>query len=762
MATTMNQDPNQDPNKVSVQGVNQQPSSVTNTNTPTNTNTSPVLNDKQNAIAAYVKQKYWNGWALSDADVTALNTATQQWWLESVKSKISSLPQETQDLVRKAAQARLAANKWGQQNTNQNQNGLVQNAGPANNSWTPTIWWQLNTQVNTPNTNTQTNPPAKNAQWQDYVWTDSNWKPVYKDTSWIGNWQPPANTSTTQNTLNTQNNTNPNMFNGNQSMSWITKDRENQITANLTEWLKNSPQSFKDRTTFDAAYWYAWKSVAEKMMLDQFWNNQAQWSNWWQNAWNTTNTLNNWSTWAAWITNTQTNPASPTVNWTLDANWVLQWADFNQLAWKYASLWNMPIWDRLNALPNLIQSETDPTLKAQLIKQYQWDLWIQWQDVSQWHITWGWALTAEWQSNLIWSRMDPIALRMQSASNLLASNSPLIAAQQAWLDREQTLTLQQNEQKYGKDMAWIAFWFENALKDKDIDFQTKIAILNGKNALAQAQAKAVTDQAQIGLDWEKLKQDYWNAQWDRVIQANKVLQEDPAVKIYQNSYAWYNSIVKIIDDAKPWTPVFSDWNWSWIQDAQLIATTANTLDPSLNIADWTPMNWIMAILTQKQSPILNVLQQAWLNIDNLMKSKSNQLNESARQQLATQMDNNYRANASMAFEKLNNAKDSMLAYKVPKEAVDWAMRLPWQASNAKTSVSNAIDNAKKQSIIASPKTTTEEVWKIFNFTPDNHSAITKNSWKVTEANPYWLDLSWLENLPKQGNNLVPSTWSLNQ
>lgn len=48
--------------------------------------------------------------------------------------------------------------------------------------------------------------------------------------------------------------------------------RREQIRTNLQEWMKNAPQLFKDRTTFDAAYWYSGADTDKKAIMDALWN----------------------------------------------------------------------------------------------------------------------------------------------------------------------------------------------------------------------------------------------------------------------------------------------------------------------------------------------------------------------------------------------------------------------------------------------------------------------------------------------------------
>lgn len=46
--------------------------------------------------------------------------------------------------------------------------------------------------------------------------------------------------------------------------------RNYEILTNLNEWFKNAPELFRDYSTFQKAYWYAWKSPEERQTLDWF------------------------------------------------------------------------------------------------------------------------------------------------------------------------------------------------------------------------------------------------------------------------------------------------------------------------------------------------------------------------------------------------------------------------------------------------------------------------------------------------------------
>lgn len=59
----------------------------------------------------------------------------------------------------------------------------------------------------------------------------------------------------------------------------ITQSRSYEIQKNLEEGYKNAPQLFNDRDTFNQAYNYDTKPVAEKQALDTFWNAKQSDSN---------------------------------------------------------------------------------------------------------------------------------------------------------------------------------------------------------------------------------------------------------------------------------------------------------------------------------------------------------------------------------------------------------------------------------------------------------------------------------------------------
>jgi len=50
----------------------------------------------------------------------------------------------------------------------------------------------------------------------------------------------------------------------------VSAGREKEIMANLTDGAKNAPQLFKDRASFDAAYWYSTADAGKKAILDSF------------------------------------------------------------------------------------------------------------------------------------------------------------------------------------------------------------------------------------------------------------------------------------------------------------------------------------------------------------------------------------------------------------------------------------------------------------------------------------------------------------
>ena len=51
--------------------------------------------------------------------------------------------------------------------------------------------------------------------------------------------------------------------------------RREQIRTNLQEGMKNAPQLFKDRATFDAAYGYAGADTDKRAIMDALWNSRT-------------------------------------------------------------------------------------------------------------------------------------------------------------------------------------------------------------------------------------------------------------------------------------------------------------------------------------------------------------------------------------------------------------------------------------------------------------------------------------------------------
>ena len=665
----------------------QQPQTATPSNTWAWT-TSP--NIKQDAISAYVQKKYWNWSALSNADTNAL-WMSWKW----ASSKVSNLPNETQDLIRKAAQARLDAQ---QKNTAW---GTVQSAKA-----TPT--------------------------------------PVQADV---------VQSTGTPQTLN--NAAAPSTVPGAPDMSWITKQRLQEINTNLTNWMNSSPDSFKSREAYNAAYGYAWKSVAEQTALDNFWNSNKlkpgeMVQTWAQTYWtppqgnaSTGAWVTAWTPSAIWTTGAEWAPSTSTV-WTTWAPtpWIStemqaaiqKQADwYKSLAWDYAWMADMDVWPRISSLPALIDAEQDPTKKAQLLTLYKNDLGIQQQSISQGHITWGWALTEAWQQNLVQSRLDPVALRMQSAANMLAANAPLIDLQkqaiqnaftgeQSQLTREQEATMKQMDQTYDAKktimgyeqqtaMQRAQFANENVIADKNSTLQQKLAATQSGAIIGAATLAAGTAAKQIENDAKKTAAAYWLQVWEKAQWVAMALQQNPIVQKYQSSKPLFDSVTSIIKQAKNKNDPFTDKDWSWPADATLLAAYANSMDPSLNLQPWAGMAWIAKLLTDKQSPAVNALQQMGINLDNLMNGKTNQLSEATRKPLFVQANNNMQANRKWALDQQNAArnqltsiwwiKDDKLVESMTKLAWDWV---------TPTDVSQAYTIAQANS----PKSTQDEFEKMFD------------------------------------------------
>lgn len=620
----------------------------------------PQVIDKQQALNSYIQKKYWNWQALSDSDASALTKAVSQKWIENVNEKISALPKETQDLIKKAAQLRMSK-------TNETKQEPVQT-------------------VKQETVKVQTENPANITERFNKVVTDA-WKTKqYADLT--------------------------NQY----KQQWMSSiDAANKAIADMWGWNKPATATVEAKQTVE--WWTTWWAAPATTKTSLQW----EWTTW-TTAW--TPAATEAQTWIEWMKASQS-----------------KW--FRSLAWDYAWLASIDVWNRIAQLPALIDAEQDPSKKAQLLTLYKNDLAIQQQDISQWHITWWWALTKAWQQWLIWSRLDPVAAKMQAAANMLSANAPLIELQKqaieqefAWtqanLNREQELKLQEKTQSYDKwkttfsadqtvNLTRMQFANENAMLDKNLTQQQKLAALEANKSITIAELDNKTKIAEIDKQTQQFAAQYWLQKANDIKNVSIDLQQDPNVQKYESAYSWVNSVAQTIWQAKNKDNPFTDKDWSWVADANLIWALANSMDPNVKIAPWTSISWIFNLLDQSKSPVLNDLQQILVNFNNLKNWTTNKLDENARKQLLVQLSNSFWAVEKAAKSKRDNARSLLTATywisdkeaeDVTKLIWDWTTRsnISWAVTQAKNSLPQATVDAFKNVIPTLPVSNKQTSW----------------------------------------------------